>query len=305
MALQLCATVLVTPKSPVFLEEPGYPGARRALSITGATLVPVALDAEGIDIKVLQDYEGEAGGVAYVTPSHQYPLGASMTAARRLELLQWAKSSQGWILEDDYDSEYRYASRPLGALQGMDSASRVVYIGTFSKVLFPALRVGYVVVPPALIDNFLDARDAMDIFSPTLYQSVLTEFLEDGHFARHLRHMRGIYLERRNLLLAGIRQMTDGVLETGNADAGMHLTAFLPQRIDDRLLVRAASAAGVSVAALSPCYIGRHPRSGLILGFGGVRPRQVRPALSKLELLIRQAQAAKPARTRDSIRRVG
>lgn len=296
MALQLCATVLVSAQTPVFLEEPGYPGARGALGITGASLIPVPLDEEGIAMNALDNHKSEAGGVVYVTPSHQYPLGTSMSAARRLELLQWANSRHGWILEDDYDSEYRYASRPLGSLQGMDSASRVIYIGTFSKVLFPALRVGYMVVPEVLVKPFLQAREALDIFSPTLYQAVLTEFLEQGHFARHLRRMRGIYLQRRDLLLAGIRQMTAGLLEAGNSDAGMHLTAFLPPQVDDCLLVEAAASVGVSASPLSACYLGSNPRSGLVLGFGGIRPRQVRPAVSKLEVLIRHAASAKHPR---------
>jgi GntR family transcriptional regulator/MocR family aminotransferase len=289
MALQLCARVLVQAGDHVFLEEPGYPGARAALSATGGKLIPIPLDAEGISVRALQACGKRTGGAVYVTPSHQYPLGTSMTAARRLELLQWAKATQSWILEDDYDSEYRYASRPLGALQGMDSASRVVYIGTFSKVLFPALRVGYLVVPSAMTGAFVRAREAMDIFSPTLYQAALAEFLEGGHFARHLRRMRGIYLERRNALIAGIEQVMGGMLELGNTDAGMHLTTFLPDQVDDRLLVQQAASAGVSAAPLSRCYLGKQARSGLILGFGGARPRQVRPALQKLEALIREA----------------
>jgi GntR family transcriptional regulator/MocR family aminotransferase len=290
MALQLCARVLVGPGDHVFLEEPGYPGARAALGATGGKLVPIPLDGDGISVGGLEANGKKGGGAVYVTPSHQYPLGFSMTAARRLELLQWAKATQSWIFEDDYDSEYRYASRPLGALQGMDSASRVVYIGTFSKVLFPALRVGYLVVPAALTAAFVRAREAMDIFSPTLYQAALAEFLEEGHFARHLRRMRGIYLERRNALIAGIEQVMGGLLEVGNTDAGMHLTTFLPEHVDDRLLVQQLASVGVSASPLSRCYLGKQARSGLILGFGGARPRQVRPALQKLEALIRQAR---------------
>src|SRR5205823_10798810 len=185
------------------VEEPGYPGARDALGISGARIVPIPLDAEGIDVGRLAA-QGRRVGLACVTPSHQYPLGTSMTASRRLALLGWARTGNRWILEDDYDSEYRYASRPLGALQGMDPAARAIYIGTFSKVLFPSLRVGYVVVPHALWGTFVRLREALDIFSPSLTQAVLADFLREGHFARHLRRMRKIYLGRRNALVERI-----------------------------------------------------------------------------------------------------
>ena len=170
MALQLCAMALLAPGDAVCVEEPGYPGARDALRTSGATVVPIPLDAEGIDVGRLAA-QGRRVRLVYVTPSHQYPLGISMTAARRLALLAWARGGNRWIVEDDYDSEYRYASRPLGALQGMDRGARVIYVGTFSKVLYPSLRVGYVVVPPPLWDTFVRLREALDIFSPTLAQA--------------------------------------------------------------------------------------------------------------------------------------
>ncbi|HKN67648.1 MAG TPA: PLP-dependent aminotransferase family protein, partial [Gemmatimonadaceae bacterium] len=168
-ALRVCAAVLFRHGDRVAIEEPGYPGAHAAVRASGAELVPVPVDDEGIDVAALAALRTRIRAV-YVTPSHQYPLGTSMSATRRLALLDWAAQRGAWILEDDYDSEYRYVSRPLGALQGIDTNDRVVYIGTFSKVLFPALRVGYLVVPRPLWDAFLDARDALDVFSSTLYQ---------------------------------------------------------------------------------------------------------------------------------------
>src|SRR5829696_1802606 len=156
-----------------------------------------------------------------------------MSAARRLAVLQWAERREAWLLEDDYDSEYRYVSRPLGALQGMDANARVVYIGTFSKVLFPAVRVGYLVVPPALWDRFVTAREALDLFSPTLYQLALADFLGEGHFARHLRRMRGVYLSRREALLEGLARHCGKRLVVHNADAGLHVTTVLPTDVDD------------------------------------------------------------------------
>jgi GntR family transcriptional regulator/MocR family aminotransferase len=230
-----------------------------------------------------------------VTPSHQYPLGISMSAARRLAVLAWARRTSGWILEDDYDSEYRYTSRPLGALQGMDPAARVIYIGTFSKVLFPSLRLGYVVVPPALWGRFLRLREALDIFSPMLAQAVLADFLREGHFARHLRRMRKLYRSRRDALVDAIGARLGGLLTVHNADAGLHLSAFLPPGVDDREVLRRAAAKGVTATALSTCYAGRRPRSGLILGFGGSDPRRLRGATETLRQVIRELASERPA----------
>jgi GntR family transcriptional regulator/MocR family aminotransferase len=193
-----------------------------------------------------------------------------MSATRRFALLDWAERRGAWLLEDDYDSEYRYVSRPLAALQGMDTHGRVVYIGTFSKVLFPALRVGYVVVPPALVDAFVAAREALDIFSPTLYQLALAEFLRDGHFARHLRRMRTVYLARRRALLDGLAMHCADHLTVHNADAGLHVSTLLPDGIDDRDVVARLTAHGLTATALSTCYLGDDRRSGLLLGFGGI-----------------------------------
>ena len=202
-ALRLAAATLLEPNDRVAIEEPGYFGAHRAFRAAGAQLVPVPVDEEGLHVAALQR-RGTNIRAVYVTPSHQYPLGMTMSASRRFALLDWAERHQAWILEDDYDSEFRYISRPVGALQGMDARDRVIYIGTFSKALFPAVRVGYVVVPPPLWTRFLESRFAFDMFTPTLYQRALAEFLKKGHFARHLRRMRSAYLERRDALLRGL-----------------------------------------------------------------------------------------------------
>jgi GntR family transcriptional regulator / MocR family aminotransferase len=286
MALQLCAMALLKHGDAVCVEEPGYPGARDALKTAGATLVPISVDDEGIDVGAIAALGGRVRA-AYVTPSHQYPLGFSMTASRRFELLDWAQRNQGWILEDDYDSEFRYASRPIGSLQGLDAASRVIYIGTFSKVLFPSLRVGYVVVPADLSNAFAQAREALDIFSPVLYQLALTDFLQEGHFARHLRRMRAVYLSRRNALVESLRERVGAPLELYNADAGLHLSAFLPKVVDDREVVRRAAQRGIAATALSTCYVGRASRSGLVLGFGGADERQIAQAARTLGGVIR------------------
>ena len=287
MALHICAMALLERGDAVCLEEPGYPGARDALRLSGATVVPIPLDDEGINVGRLAA-QGPRARVVYVTPSHQYPLGISMTASRRLALLDWSRRGNRWILEDDYDSEYRYASRPLGALQGMDPAARVIYIGTFSKVLFPSLRVGYMVVPPTLWSTFVRVREALDIFSPTLPQAILADFLREGHFAGHLRRMRKLYLGRRNALVERLRARLGDCLTIHSADAGLHLSAFLPRGVDDREVLRRAAARGITATALSACYAGRRSRSGLILGFGGSDERRLGEAVETLGGVIRE-----------------
>jgi GntR family transcriptional regulator/MocR family aminotransferase len=267
-ALRLATAVLLARGDRVAVEEPGYPGTRAALGAGGAEVVSVPVDEEGMSVNSLRR-RGARVRAAYVTPSHQYPLGTSMTVARRFALLDWAFRRGAWLLEDDYDSEYRYVSRPLGALQGMDAHERVVYIGTFSKVLFPALRVGYLVVPPSLWQRFVDAREAFDLFSPTLYQLALAEFLREGHFTRHLRRMRGVYQSRRDALLTGRARYCRDRLTVHNADAGLHVSVLLAAGLDDGNVVRRMAGRGLTATALSTCYAGTARRSGLLLGFGG------------------------------------
>ena len=225
--LQLSAQVLLDANERVWIEEPGYPGARQALIMAGAKLVPVPVDHEGLNVA-----EGirraRSAHAVYITPSHQYPLGVTMTATRRMLLLNWAARSGAWIIEDDYDSEYRLGGRPIPSLQGLDTGERVIYVGTFSKVMFPALRLGYVVVPEDLVDAFSAAREATDQFSSTLYQAVMTDFIREGHFARHIRRMRMLYLERRTALVEAIQNQMGDKLEVIGAEAGMHLVALLP-----------------------------------------------------------------------------
>ena len=290
-ALRLCASVLLARGDLVAVEEPGYPGARAALAMGGAEVAPVPVDAEGMDLGALHAL-GPRVRAAYVTPSHHYPLGASTSAARRLALLEWAARRGAYVLEDDYDSEYRYVSRPLGAMQGMDAKGRVVYVGTFSKVLFPALRVGYLVVPPALWDAFVAAREALDIFSPTLYQLALADFLREGHFARHLRRMRAVYARRREALLDGLSRHCGELLALHNADAGLHAATLLPSGVSDVAVVRRMEARGLTATPLSSCYLGPALRQGLLLGFGGSDERALDAATRTLGELLRDARDA-------------
>ncbi|HXZ81669.1 MAG TPA: PLP-dependent aminotransferase family protein [Terriglobales bacterium] len=284
--LQLASRVLLNAGVSVWMEEPGYRGARLALASAGARLVPVPVDEEGLNV---------AAGIrgcrnpraVYVTPSHQYPLGMTMSAARRLELLNWATRSGSWILEDDYDSEFRFSSRPIAALQGMDFSQRVIYIGTFSKVLFPALRLGYLVIPKDVVPAFIAAREASDLFTSTVYQAVLAEFITQGHFARHLRKMRMLYLQRRNALVDALGKELDGLLEILKADAGMHLVGLLPRRFQDVAVSEAAARERLSVMPLSICYLRPAPRPGLILGYAACGPNEIQEGVRRLSKILR------------------
>jgi GntR family transcriptional regulator/MocR family aminotransferase len=285
-ALRISAAVVLDRGSRVAMEDPGYPGARAAFEAAGATIVPIPVDDEGIDVNALASIRRSVRAV-YVTPSHQFPLGMAMSAARRMALLEWAARHDAWILEDDYDSEYRYVSRPLPSLQGMDSRKRVIYIGTFSKVIFPSLRVGYLVVPRTLRERFLDARDAFDICSASLYEAALTEFLNEGHFARHVRRMRGVYSRRRDALVAALIRYCDGVLSVANADAGLHVTTFFDDQRDDRLAVRRLRENGLTAVPLSLSYATRRRRTGLLLGLGGFDERALTAATRALAETLR------------------
>ena len=273
-ALRLAAATVLEPNDRVAIEEPGYFGAQRAFRAAGAQLVPVPVDEEGLNVASLQR-RGTNVRAVYVTPSHQYPLGMTMSAARRVALLDWAARNHAWILEDDYDSEFRYVSRPVGALQGMDAQGRVIYIGTFSKALFPALRVGYVVVPPLLWTRLLESRFAFDMFTPTLYQRALAEFLRAGHFGRHLRRMRSAYLERRDALLRGLERHCGDLAPVHNSDAGLHVTVLLRDGLDDQDVVARLGERGIRAHSLSNSYVGSTPKQGLLLGFGCATPQRL------------------------------
>lgn len=286
-ALQICAQVLLNPGDQLLIEDPGYPGARLAFTSAGVQLIPIGVDDDGIITEKLS-LRHPAGRAVYVTPSHQYPLGMTMSAARRMSLLKWAMHSGSWIIEDDYDSEYRFGSRPIASLQGLDTDARVIYVGTFSKVLFPALRLGYVVVPKDLIPGFSAVRDAADIFSSTFYQAVLTDFIREGHFARHIRRMRMLYMDRRRRLVNAIRTHMGTSVEVIGDDAGMHLVVLLPAGTDDVEVSKHAGQNGISVMPLSSCYMKPAARGGLILGYGGVNPRQIHEGIYKLATIMKR-----------------
>ena len=283
-ALEIAACALVDPGSPVWVEEPGYLFARHAFALNGCKLIPVPVDKDGLDVAAGIKRSRKARA-AFVTPSHQYPLGVTMSGSRRLQLLDWAQETGSWIIEDDYDSEYRYESLPIASLQGLDGNARVIYIGTFSKVLFPSLRLGYIAMPPDLVGRFLSIRRVMDLGSQSFYQEVVADFIDEGHFARHLRRMRVLYRERRTALADSIRKEI-GFLEVLGDEAGMHLTVTLPRGSWDVEIAERAARQNLWLSPLSLSYLGKAARPGFILGFGGTAVVEIRRAARNLRNLL-------------------
>jgi GntR family transcriptional regulator / MocR family aminotransferase len=284
-ALDVSARVLLDSGTSVWVEQPGYSFIRGVLAMTGCRVAPVPVDSEGLNVGAGIKRCPEAR-VAFVTPSHQYPLGVTMSASRRLQLLEWAQSSGSWIIEDDYDSEYRYESMPIASLQGLDSNARVIYIGTFSKVLFPSLRLGYLVLPSDLVDRFLAIRRTSDLSPPTFYQEVLADFISGGHFSRHIRRMRTLYRDRRNVLVDSIRKELGSKVEVLGSEAGMHLALALPKGVSDVDIAMRAAHQNLWLWPLSPSYLGKASRQGFILGFGNTPAEEIPNSICKLRDLL-------------------
>jgi GntR family transcriptional regulator / MocR family aminotransferase len=286
-ALDLAARMLINAGDLVWMEDPGYPGARGAFLGAGAQIVPVPVDQEGLVVDLGVKRAPQAR-LVYLTPSHQFPLGVTMSLSRRLALLEWAKRANAYLLEDDYDSEFRFGTRPLATLQGLAArdADRVIYIGTFSKVLFPSLRIGYMILPPALVDSFLKVRRLIDIHSPMLEQAVLADFLIEGHFTRHLRRMRTVYAERRSALLEAACELP---LEIDSPEAGIHCVGWLPDGKDDRLLANKAADYDLNLTPISNFSIEPLTRKGFLLGYGGYTVQEIKDGVRQLEDLLHYA----------------
>lgn len=287
--LDLLARVLVDPGDQVWVENPGYPSARAAFTAVGARIVPIPLDREGLDVRAGARRAPRAR-LVYTTPSRQYPVGVTMSAARRFELLRWAARADAWVVEDDYDSEFRYVSRPLACLQGLDESGRVLYVGTFSKTLFPGLRLGYVIAPPALVAPLATARAVADWHSAGVEQAVVADFIRDGHFARHIRRMRVLYQARRDALLGALAQLPGNALELADAGAGMHVLAWLPRGVSDRHVAELALAAGLEVAPLSGFATGPLRRGGLVLGYTEFAPAALKAAVRRLSTVLERVR---------------
>ncbi len=281
--LNLAAQVLINPGDHVWVEDPGYPGAAAALLAAGARILPVPVDEDGLLVEALP-HLGETR-LGYLTPAHQFPLGVTLSLSRRLALLEWARAADAHLLEDDYDSEYRFAGRPLASLQGLDRDERVIYVGTFSKVMFPALRLGYVIVPTTLVDAFLAMRRAADTHPTILEQAALTDFISEGHFTRHIRRMRVLYAERRAALLQAARDLP---LDIFAPEVGMHLIGWLPDGVDDQLAARRAADYDVEVMALSRLTIGAPIRPGLALGYAAINKADIRDGVRRLAAALKE-----------------
>lgn len=285
-ALDLVARVLLDPGDPSWVEDPGYSGARGALLAAGAKLVTVPIDEEGLDVDAGRQLCPEAR-LAIVTPSHQFPTGVTMSLSRRLALLEWGREAQGWIVEDDYDSEYRFSGRPLEALQGLDRAGRVLYIGTFSKVLFPSLRLGYLVAPPELLDGLIAAHRLIAVHLPLLEQMALADFMAEGYFVRHVRRMCLLYKARRNALVDALTQELGNRLELVTVpEAGMHLVVWLPSGMSAQAAAQRAAAYGLHILPISQFSLRSLQRDGLVLGFASASPQELRAGTQTLALAL-------------------
>jgi GntR family transcriptional regulator/MocR family aminotransferase len=280
--LDLVARLLINAGDPVWMEDPGYLKARGAFLGSGAKIIPVPVDEEGLVVETGIARAPQAR-LVYLTPSHQFPLGVTLSLARRLALLDWARHADAYILEDDYDSEYHYSRRPLPALQGLDNDGRVIYIGTFSKVLFPALRLGYLILPLHLVEAFRAVRNFIDTHPPMLEQAVLADFIVDGHFTRHLRKMRSLYAERRVTLLEAAREID---LEIQPPEAGMHCIGWLPEGMDALPLAREAARQGIDIAPVSHFSIEPLARDGILLGYGDYSVEQIQDGIRRLALAM-------------------
>jgi GntR family transcriptional regulator/MocR family aminotransferase len=267
--LSLAARILIDPGDPVWVEDPCYRSAVEILRSVEARIVPVPVDASGLDIAAGQRIDASPPRLVYTTPSRQYPLGMAMPFARRRELLDWAEHTGSWIVEDDYESEFQQPGRALPSLQGLDRAGRVIYLGTFSKLLFPSLRLGYAVLPDDLIQPFAAARYLTDRHSSGLLQGMMTEFILDGYFARHLKRMRAHYRERQEFLIDLLARRLRGVLEIPAVESGMYMTASLPPNWSDRSVATALAEADVITVPLSAMTLATPRPPGLILGYAG------------------------------------
>lgn len=280
-AIDLSIRTLLNPGDAVWLEDPGYVATREALLAAGARLIPVPVDRDGLVVEAGRRAEPNAR-IAYITPSHQYPTGAVMSIQRRLELLGWAAAQGAWIIEDDYDSEFRYDGRPLASLQGLDRGDAVIYVGTLSKILFPGVRLGFAVVPRPLIEVFRGARFLVDRHPPLLPQALVTSFMQRGFLTSHIQRMRQHYRAARDIVVDAIARSMGEYVKVEAPNHGIQLALFFKQPVSDVAVAAAALGQGVVVKAISPHYLAASPRSGLILGYSGFDNHQLRAAVATL-----------------------
>jgi GntR family transcriptional regulator/MocR family aminotransferase len=285
-ALDLLGRFLLDPKDQVWMEDPGYSGALQTLRTTGARIVPVPVDEDGLIVKKGRKLAPKAK-LAYVTPANQFPMGVTMSADRRLELIQWAASANAWIIEDDYDAEYRYSGHPVSSLHALDGSGCVIYVGTFTKMLFNALRVGFMILPGRLVEPFVSARSFVDRHPPTLDQAILAEFITEGHFGHHLRRMRQTYSERIDVLKTAADKHLNGVLDVVHAGAGVRTLGWLKTWSSDHDAALQARKLGLEVEPLSIFTTKYEQPPALMLGFASCKPAELRRGVSVLAIALR------------------
>jgi len=289
-AIDLTARVLIDPGAPAIVEEPGYPGIRHALEIAGAEVTALAVDADGLPTEGLADLRAR---LLCVTPSHQFPTGGVLPLARRLALLAWAQRSGAYVLEDDYDGEFRYDGRPLESLQALDRSGCVLYAGTTSKVMFPALRIGYLVMPPSLRGALLAAKAFADTGTAHLEQRVLADFISQGFFERHLRRARVRNASRRAALLAALARELGDAVEVVGANAGLHVVAWLRGVLPGELrtLRELAARRDVGIHPISPFYAARPRRAGILLGYAALDESAIAEGIARLASALRELRS--------------
>ena len=280
-ALYLCAQVLADAHGPILMEDPGYFGARKAFEMAQLRVVPVPVDAHGLSIEHLRADRSGANTI-YVTPSHQYPTGATLALERRLELVAWAAGRQGWIIEDDYDSQFHYAGLPTACVQGLDTQQRTIYLGTFAKSLYPGLRIGYMVLPPALVTPMTHARSILDGHTPQLDQLTLARFIADGHFAAHVRAMRKVSAVRRDAMAQAVQRHLPHVVTAQLPPGGLQLPCLLHEGRDELHTQRLAAQAGIVLPGLSRLYATPPERGGWLLGFAALTPHEIDSGIVRL-----------------------
>jgi GntR family transcriptional regulator/MocR family aminotransferase len=278
-AIDLVIRLLVNPGDRVCMEDPGYTGASRAFAAAGAVVSRVPLDSEGMKLPGVRDRNAR---LAYITPAHQFPVGTCMSLARRLTLLDWARRTGTLLLEDDYDSEFRFSGSPVPALQGLDRSGSVLFAGSFSKVLFPSIRVGYLVVPSDLVERLAAVKSLTTRHAPLLEQAVLCDFISEGHFGSHLRRMREVYAERLTVLLREARERLADVLDISNVEAGLQTSAWFRRKIDGAAAIAAAEQRGLDVLLLSRFSSRPLARDGLLLGFAAIDANEIRRGVQEL-----------------------
>ena len=284
-AIHIAASTVLDRGACAAIEDPGYIAARSVFQLLGAHLSPVSVDPEGISVRALSRLR-VTPRLLYVSPSYQYPLGITMSLPRRLELIRWAEQNDCWILEDDYDAEFRYSGRPIPALQGLDESGRVIYVGTFSKVLLPSLRLGYLVVPEALIEPINAMRLNWGHNAQLIDQAVVNRFIQEGHFQRHVRQMRTLYAERQGVLLDAIDRDLGGLLSVASAPGGMHLPAFLSGEADAAALAQRGTDVKLTLVPLSRFALKPLVKDGFLLGYTSFTPRQLRDGVRSLCRLL-------------------